>query len=101
MATREQAIDLRTIGTGYPAASEARTAGYAAREVAYMVEDAVLDFLYAARAGFLAIPEIAMLRAGSIDGQPLENVTLRDKVVTGILLGTAFAAMVAVAVIAG
>ena len=101
MATKEQAMDIRAFGTVYPVEVDTRDAGYAAREAFYVVEDAILDFLWAAKASFLAIPEIAMMRAGTIDGEPLGELTLRDKVVSGILLGVTFAALAAVAVLAG
>ena len=101
MATKEQAMDMRALGSIYPAESTARNAGYAAREAMYVVEDGVLDFFYAAKASFLAIPEIAMLRTGSLEGQSLGEFSVRDTVVSGIVLGVAFVALVAIAVVAG
>lgn len=100
MATREQAMELGTLGTRYPL-DESRSAAGAVREAAYVAEDTVLDFLYALKASFLAIPEIAMARAGSTAGEPLGEVSLKDKVVSGIILGVSFAALLAVAVLAG
>ncbi|MGI6221067.1 MAG: hypothetical protein ACOYIP_04250 [Coriobacteriales bacterium] len=101
MATREQAVQLGALGTEFPIADDTRSAGYMVRETAYVVEDAVLDFLYAVKASFLAIPEIAMIRAGNVDGEPLGEVALRDKIVAGIVFGVSFAALAAVAVLVG
>lgn len=100
MTTKEQVLGAGAFGADCSFGNERRTAAYAVREAAYLVEDAVLDFFVGMKRGLLEIPEIAMVRRGSASGIPLADHSLRDKIVAGALVGLAAAALLAIAVLA-